>query len=97
MLRRVVVVLALILAIVTATAVTPRRVEATDNLVYIIPAAVGGVVIVVLVVAILMANRTKEPELELAASRAPAAEPRDGVRLAFDCPASPGGFSLLCW
>ena len=69
-------VLALVLAMLTATAVTPRRAAATDNLVYIIPAAVGGVVIVVLVVAILMADRTKETELELVAGHDRAPEAR---------------------
>ena len=67
-----------------------------DNLVYIIPAAVGGVVAVVAIVAIVMADRT-EPEYELAEWRVRYDEPTTGVRLAHECAPGPQGRALLCW
>jgi hypothetical protein len=98
MMRRLVVAVAVLMAIMTATALLPRRAEAVDDLVYIIPAAVGGVVAVVLIVAILMADREDEPELGLTAARLPPLdERRDGVRLAPDCRPTGGGISLICW
>lgn len=100
MLRRLVVAVAVFMAIVTATALVPRRAGADDvnNLVYIIPAAVGGVVIVVLVIAIMMANREDDSELGLTADRLPPLdEARAGIRLAPHCQPNGGGLSLICW
>jgi len=97
MTRRLVVVVALIMAVVTATAVVPTRAVATDNLVYIIPAAISGAVLVAVLIAILVANRKKEPELDLAPRQRPliATEPR--VRVGPDCRTTDGAMPLLCW
>lgn len=74
----------------------PAPAAADDNLVYIIPAAVGGVVAVVAIVAIVMADRT-EPEYELVEWRVRYDEPRGGLRLAHECAPNPQGRPLLCW
>jgi len=96
--RRLVVAVALLMAVVMASVCIPRRAEAVDNLVYIIPAAVGGVVVVVLIIAILMANRSDDNELPLVQQRR-LLEPEkpSAVRLAPHCPPSPGGIALVCW
>lgn len=98
MMRRLVVAVALLMAVVMASVCIPRRAEAVDDLVYIIPAAVGGVVIVVLIVAILMADRGDDNELSLVQQRQ-LLEPEtpSGVRLAPHCPPGPGGIALICW
>ncbi len=98
MMRRVAVVL-LAMAFLAVTALAPRRAAADDdNLQYIIPAAVAGVVAVVLIVAILMADRT-EPEYELTAMPPPPSrdEPRPAIRLAPHCRSSGDTVPLLCW
>ena len=99
MMRRLVVAVALLMAVVTASACIPRRAEAVDNLVYIIPAAVGGVVIVVLIVAILMADRSDDGELSFVQERRflEPAMPASAVRLAPHCPPGPAGVALICW
>jgi hypothetical protein len=98
MMRRLVVVVALVMAMVTATAVQPRRALATDNLVYIIPAAIGGVVALVLIIAIIMTNRSDEDkEFNLAAAQAPPAEQPGGVRFGSRCPPAADVMPLLCW
>jgi len=94
--RRLVAV-ALIVAVVTmATGLVPRRAAATDNLVYIIPAAVSGVVIVALVIAILVADRTKEPDLDLAEGLQRPEQPAL-VRFGQACRRPTGEMPLLCW
>lgn len=95
--RRLVAVALIVAFVTTATVVTPRRAVATDSLVYIIPAAVSGVIIVALVVAILFANRTKEPELDLA--QAVPAPPERPALLRFGqaCRRPSGEIPLLCW
>lgn len=95
MMRRV-AVLVTGLALVTAVLATPRPAAADDdNLQYIIPAAVAGVVAVIVIIAIVMADRS-EPEFEFAAL--PASEPLPGgLRLAPDCAPAAGALPLLCW
>jgi anaerobic C4-dicarboxylate transporter len=98
MVRRLVVAVAVFMAVVMATALVPRRAEAIDDLVYIIPAAISGVVIIVLVVAVLMANREDDQELSLTAEEQQLPrEARDGFRLAPNCKPSGGGLALFCW
>ena len=98
MVRRLVVAVAVFMAVVMGTTLMPRRAEAVDDLVYIIPAAVGGVVVVVLIVAILMANREDDSELSLTAEEQQLPhEARDGFRLAPNCKPSGGGLALFCW
>lgn len=80
-----------------ATLGRPAPAAASDNLEYIIPAAVGGVVAVVAIVAIVMADRT-EPEYELVDWHLQSLdERRDGVRLAHQCAPGALGRPLLCW
>lgn len=74
----------------------PRPAAASDNLEYIIPAAVTGVVAVIVIVAIIMADKT-EPEMDLRA-RGLDLGPRDtGLKLAPDCPLTAAGRPLFCW
>lgn len=94
MMQRLVAVAALVIALVVGLSVTPRRAAAVDDLVYIIPAAVGGVVAVIAIVAIVMADRT-EPEIELRDAPRPVAEP--GIHVAPDCAVTATGRPLLCW
>jgi hypothetical protein len=74
----------------------PPRAAASDNLQYIIPAAIGGAVAVVAIVAILLADRT-EPEYELVQRPLPRREPRSGLHLAMACEPDAYGRPLLCW
>src|SRR5262245_32362508 len=100
MMRRFIVAVALLMAVVTGVTLFPRRAAAIDDLAIIIPAAVGGVVVVVLVIAIIMANRSDEtePDFELVQGQLPKADtPADGLRLAPNCRHADGGFALLCW
>ena len=98
MVRRLAVAVAVFMAVVMATALLPRRAEAVDDLVYIIPAAVSGVVIIVLVVAVLMADREDDQELSLTAEEQQLPrQARDGFRLAPNCKPSGGGLALFCW
>ncbi len=96
MARKLVVMVAL--AVFLAASVAPPQAQAdTDELVYIIPAAVAGVVAVIVIIAILMADRT-EPEFELqrrVLMPEPAAPPP--FRIGLQCPATPQGQPLLCW
>ena len=97
--RRLVVAAAILMAVVLATACVPRRAHAVDDLAYIIPAAVGGVVLVVALVAVFMADRD-DTELSLVNDQRRLLEPpppSGSVRLAPSCPAAPGGVALLCW
>lgn len=89
---------ALLLAflVLAATLGVPRRAAAADNLEYIIPAAVGGAVAIVAIVAILMADRT-EPEYELVQSHLPTRRPGPGLHLAPACAPDAHGLPLLCW
>jgi hypothetical protein len=91
-----VVILALVIC--AATIAVPRRAAADDdNLQYIIPAAVGGVVAIIAIIAIIMADRS-EPEYELVQLRLPHAAPTiGGVHLAPDCAPGANGLPLLCW
>ncbi len=82
--------------LVAAVSVVPRRAAADDNLEYIIPAAVTGVVAVIVIVAILMADRT-DPDMDFTASRLDYEPPSGGVKLALDCPMTAAGRPLLCW
>lgn len=95
MTRRIVLV-ALALAVFVATMAAPRRAAATDNLVYIIPAAVGGAVALVAIIAIMVTDRT-EPEYELVQSHLPHAAPAGGIHLAPACAPDAHGLPLLCW
>jgi hypothetical protein len=97
MTRRLLVGIALVMALVTGLTLIPRRAAATDNLVYIIPAALGGVAMVVVVIAIVMSEHNAEPELDLADQRLPAAAPPHGVHFAPMCRPSADGLPLLCW
>lgn len=95
MVRRLVVVVALVMAMLAGMTVRAQPAQAIDDLVYIIPAAVGGVVAVIAIVAIIMANRS-EDEFELRDAAPP--PPNDGgLRLLPDCPLTASGRPLLCW
>jgi hypothetical protein len=88
---------ALIIAVVTAAVcMPPRRAAATDSLVYIIPAAVSGVIVVALVIAIMMANHSKEPELDLAEAVQPP-ERTGPIQFGQACRRPTGEMPLLCW
>jgi len=93
---RKIVVGVLATALVVAALTAPRRAAASDNLEYIIPAAVTGVVAVIVIVAILMADHS-EPEYGLTDAGFPAPPPRDGLKLAPDCAPTAAGRPLLCW
>jgi hypothetical protein len=95
MTRRIALVF-LALAVLAATVAVPRRAAASDNLQYIIPAAVGGVLAIVAIVAILMADRS-EPEYELVQLRLPRTQPQGGLQLAPSCAPGANGRPLLCW
>lgn len=95
MTRRIVTA-ALAVVIFVATMAAPRRAAATDNLVYIIPAAIGGAVALVAIIAIMVTDRT-EPEYELAQSRLPHRAPTGGIHLAPACRPDAQGLPLLCW
>jgi hypothetical protein len=97
MVRRFLVVVALVMAVITATAVVPPRAVATDNLVYIIPAAIGGVVMVAVLIAILVVDRKKEPELDLAPAQRPLDTTGARLRVGPACRTSDGSVPLLCW
>lgn len=84
------------LLVLAATLGTPRRAHASDNLQYIIPAAVAGAVALVVIIAIVMADRT-EPEYELVQQPLPKRVSPGGVRLAPDCHPGAQGLPLLCW
>jgi len=87
----------LVAALLVAMLAAPRRAAAgTDNLEYIIPAAVTGVVAVVIIVAILMADRS-EPDMELAGGGPPMGASQPGLKLAPSCPITAAGRPLLCW
>ncbi|MEO8604299.1 MAG: hypothetical protein ABI629_17120 [bacterium] len=85
---------ALAVGLLVAALTTPRRAAATDNLEYIIPAAVAGVVAVIVIVAIVMADRT-DPDMELTGM--PKGPPHEGLKLAPACPVTANGRPLLCW
>jgi hypothetical protein len=93
--RRVVAV-ALIVAVVTAAALVPRKAQAVDDLVYIIPAAVSGVIIVAVVVAIMVADRSKDEDLDLVASVEPR-QPSRGIQFGPACRRPTGEVALFCW
>ena len=97
--RRWLIAVALIMAVVVGgTVFLPRRAAASNDLVYIIPAAVGGAVAVVVLIAIFMADRKSEPELELAEAQRRALPPaREGLHFATECRPTDGGLPLLCW
>lgn len=95
MTRRIALV-ALAVLVFVATLAAPRRAAATDNLVYIIPAAIGGAVALVAIIAILVVDRS-EPEYELVQTRLPKAAPRGGIHFAPACAPDAQGLPLLCW
>lgn len=98
MIRRLVVMVALVMALATLVALVPRRAAAVDQLAYIIPAAVGGVVLVVVLVAILMADRDDESDLQLAAkAQLPPDAPASGLRFAPNCGLTNDSVALICW
>ncbi|MBX3024520.1 hypothetical protein KF840_06380 [bacterium] len=93
MTRRIAVVMLAALVFV-ATLAAPRRAAATDNLVYIIPAAIGGAVALVAIIAILVVDRS-EPEYELVPN-APRRAQR-GLQFAPSCALTDHGLPLACW
>jgi len=95
MTRRIALVL-LALVVLATTVAVPRRAVASDNLQYIIPAAIGGAVAIVAIIAILMADRS-EPEYDLVQLRVPRTQPRGGLQLAPSCAPDANGRPLLCW
>ncbi|MGD9762490.1 MAG: hypothetical protein AB7V27_02075 [Candidatus Binatia bacterium] len=92
--RMVVTVLALVFCLTLLA--TPRRAAASDNLEYIIPAAVGGAVALILIVAILMAD-SDDDEYGLAEGALPELPRRPGLKLAHECAPTAAGRPLLCW
>jgi hypothetical protein len=97
MTRRLLVGMALMMVVVTGVTLAPRQARATDNLVYIIPAALGGAVMVVVVIAILISEHKAEPELDLVDHQGSMPEPPSGVHLAPACRPTADGLPLLCW
>lgn len=97
MTRRLLVAMALIMVVVMGVTLAPRRAHATDNLVYIIPAALGGAALVVVLIAILMSEHKAEPELDFADHQGPMPQPPSGVHLAPACRPTADGLPLLCW
>lgn len=96
MIRRIaLVVVALVVLVGTMT--VPRRAAASDNLEYIIPAAVGGVVALVAIIAIVVADRSEPEYEELVQSYRPRTEPTGGIHLAPACAPDAHGLPLLCW
>lgn len=90
---------ALLLGLLVCAATLGRPTPAAaddDNLAYIIPAAVGGAVALVAIIAIVMVDRT-EPEYELVEWRVRRDQPAPGVHLAHECALGPQGRPLLCW
>ena len=86
------------LAVLVGTMTVPRRAAADDdNLVYIIPAAVGGAVALVAIIAILVADRSEPEYEELVQSYLPRLKPQDGIQLAPSCAPDAHGLPLLCW
>jgi hypothetical protein len=96
MIRRMALVVAALVVLV-GTLTVPRRAAAADNLEYIIPAAVGGAVALVAIIAILMADRSEPEYEELVQSRLPRLEPQSGIRLAPSCAPDAHGLPLVCW
>ncbi len=94
--RRRTVALILALTLCAATVMAPRPASASDNLQYIIPAAIGGAVALVLIIAIIVADHDDD-EMEFALAAAPAPPRRPEVRFAPDCPPTTAGLPLLCW
>ena len=94
--RRLLVATALFMAVVAAVALRPQPARA-DNLQYIIPAALGGVAIVVVLVAIVISEHKSEPELDLADRLRPAVDPSRAVHLAPACRPIENGLPLICW
>jgi hypothetical protein len=92
MLRGLLAALLLLAMVVSA----PRQAAASDNLEYIIPAAVTGVVAVIVIVAIVMADHS-DPEMDLRASGLDLGPRAEGLKLAPDCPTTAAGRPLLCW
>lgn len=97
MMRRLLVGMALIMAVVLGVTLAPRRATASDNLQYIIPAALSGVVLVVLVIAIVVSEHKTEPELDFADHERPIPAPPSGIHLAPACRRTADGLPLLCW
>ena len=98
MMRRLVVAIALILAAVTVVTFLPRRASASSSdLVYIIPAAVGGVSIIALVIAIVVTEHKAEPSLDFAEHQLPVLDRPGGIHLAPQCRPTADGLPLFCW
>jgi len=97
MTRRLLVGIALVMAVVTGFTLIPRRAAASSDLVYIIPAALGGVAIIVVVIAIVMSEHKAEPELDLADQRLPDVAAPHRVHWAPMCRPTADGLPLLCW
>lgn len=83
------------MAVATGVALVPKRAAAVDNLEYIIPAALGGVLAVILIIAVLMADKEKE-ELYLVDGPLPDERP-PALRVGPACASPSTGMPLLCW
>ena len=98
MMRRLVVAIALMLAVATGVTLFPRPASASSSdLVYIIPAAVGGVAVIALVIAIVVTEHKAEPELDFADHQLPVVAPSGGIHLAPKCRPTAEGLPLFCW
>ena len=98
MTRRLVVAVALLMAVLMGVTLTPRRAAASDSLVYIIPAALGGAAIVVVIIAILISEHKAEPELDLVERETmPPRSPEQGLHIGTACRPTADGQPLLCW
>jgi hypothetical protein len=97
MMRKILVATALLMTVTMATVLRPRPAAATDSLVYIIPAAVGGVVLVVLVIAVIVTEHKSEPELDLVDRLPPPAESPHRIHWAPACRPTTDAMPLLCW
>lgn len=95
--RRLLVGTALLMTVVVVAALRPRPAVASDNLQYIIPAAVGGAVAVVLIIAIIISEHKAEPELDLIDRLSPPVQSPHRLHWAPTCPPTADTVPLLCW
>ena len=95
--RRLLVGTALLMSVVVGVALRPRPAVASDNLQYIIPAAVGGAVLIVLVIAVIVSEHKQEPEMDLVDRLPPPVESPHRIHWAPKCPPTADTLPLFCW
>jgi hypothetical protein len=95
--RRVLVGVALLMTVVMTVALRPRPAVASSDLQYIIPAALGGAVLIVLVIAVIVSEHKQEPEMDLVDRLPPPVESPQRIHWAPKCPPTAGTLPLFCW